>query len=90
MRTPELKHQRYKDGELVPKPLSKPLGLLYPPKPGENTGRDTRSWQERRDDFASYEKHLERRKQMYVLCRSYPCPETTPQSMSTQKIHKLT
>ncbi|KAB8527806.1 hypothetical protein FH972_025457 [Carpinus fangiana] len=65
LRTPELKHQRYKDGELVPKPLSKPLGMLYPPKPGQNTGRDTRTWQQKRDDFASYEKHLERRKQMY-------------------------
>ena len=63
---PNRPHVRRWDGELIPKPLSRPLGLPYPPEPGQNTGRDTRSWRQRRDDFASYDKHLERRENLCV------------------------
>lgn len=55
------------EDEHTPRPLSRPLGQLQPPQPGENTGVDPRSWRERRDDFFNYEKHLVRRKQLYVF-----------------------
>lgn len=62
LRTPELKHNRHRDGELQPRPLSKPLGLSRPPRPGENSPLDNRSISDRWADHASYEKHLARRK----------------------------
>jgi len=45
----------------VPKPLSRPLGLEYPPQAGQNTGKDMRSLRQRRDDLTNYDKHVERR-----------------------------
>ncbi|EEH45762.2 uncharacterized protein PADG_01912 [Paracoccidioides brasiliensis Pb18] len=51
-------------GEFTPKPLNRPLGLPYPPQPGQNTGIDTRTLRQRRDDFVDYEKHIERRKEL--------------------------
>lgn len=53
--------------EYTPRPLPRPLGQLQPPQPGENTGVDPRSWRERRDDFWNYDKHLARRRQLYVF-----------------------
>lgn len=44
------------------RPLSRPLGLPTPPLPGQNTGIDTRTWRQRRNDFVNYDKHLEKRK----------------------------
>jgi mitochondrial ATPase complex subunit ATP10 len=50
-----------------PKPLQRPLGLSTPPKAGENVGVDTRTWRQRREDFFNYDKHIEKRKLLYVI-----------------------
>ncbi|KXL51621.1 hypothetical protein M433DRAFT_38166, partial [Acidomyces richmondensis BFW] len=52
------------DEDLTPYPLPRPIGLPNPPRPGENTGRDKRSFRQRRDDFHDYNKHLEKRAKM--------------------------
>lgn len=71
--TPELDHLRYRDGELQPRPLSRPLGLPYPPQLNQNTGRDTRTLRQKRDDFADYGKHKQRREKLLsdVFERNY-------------------
>ncbi|KAI1631786.1 ATP10 protein-domain-containing protein [Biscogniauxia mediterranea] len=50
--------------EFTPQPLSRPIGLTYPPKPGQNTGIDLRTFRQRREDLLSREKHLKRREEM--------------------------
>ena len=50
--------------EFAPLQLDRPIGLVYPPKPGQNTGIDLRSIGERRDDFVDHEKHLARRREL--------------------------
>ncbi|KIX04631.1 uncharacterized protein Z518_05501 [Rhinocladiella mackenziei CBS 650.93] len=51
-----------KGEKFTPSVLSRPLGLPHPPRPGQNSPIDTRTLQERREEFASYEKALERRR----------------------------
>ena len=60
-----LKDEDPKPQDFTPKPLARPLGVLYPPQPGENSGIDPRPWRQRRDDLFDYNKHLVRRKELY-------------------------
>ncbi|KAL8737308.1 MAG: hypothetical protein Q9181_001799 [Wetmoreana brouardii] len=53
-----------KDQDHTLRPLSRPVGVPNPPKPGENSGLDLRSWRQRRDDLFDYDKHLVRRNQL--------------------------
>ena len=56
----------------IPVPLSRPIGLPVPPQRNTNTGVDGRSWRQRRADFVSYDKHIERRKKLAeTLYRPY-------------------
>jgi len=52
----------------IPSVLSRPLGLEHPPLPGQNSPLDRRSLRERKDEFTSYAKALERRR---VYLRSF-------------------
>lgn len=53
------------DADFIPPALDRPIGTVIPPQEGQNTGIDERSLQQRRDDFVNYDKHIERRKELY-------------------------
>jgi mitochondrial ATPase complex subunit ATP10 len=57
--------------KFVPQPLARPLGLPHPPQPGQNSPVDRRTLSEKKADFSSYEKALERRR---VLFRQFLRP----------------
>ena len=56
------KDPRKKDSK--PAQLIRPLDMEDPPQKGENSGIDTRTVQQRRDDFVNWDKHLQKRKQL--------------------------
>lgn len=60
----KLRAQPDDSDEFQPTPLSRPIGMPYPPVPGDNMGLDLRSLRQRRDDFVNYEKHLQKRSRM--------------------------
>lgn len=50
--------------DIVPHVLDRPIGSVIPPQEGQNTGVDERTYRQRRDDFVSYDRHIERRKEL--------------------------
>lgn len=50
--------------KFMPTVLSRPIGMLYRPESGQNTGADLRSVKQRRDDFVNWDKHLRRREEL--------------------------
>ena len=50
--------------DYVPPVLQHALGLSERPRGGQNSGRDTRTWRQRREDTFNYQSHLRRRKEL--------------------------
>lgn len=63
--------------DFTPRALDRPIGSVIPPQEGQNTGVDDRTLRQRRDDFVSYDRHIERRKELYVFLKSPLPPSDT-------------
>ncbi|KAL5621525.1 hypothetical protein BROUX41_006425 [Berkeleyomyces rouxiae] len=50
--------------DFTPQPLPRPIGMLAPPRAGQNTGVDTRSLMQKRQDLTDWDKHLARREEL--------------------------
>lgn len=61
---PPSQSEKPDDKDIVPHVLDRPIGSVIPPQEGQNTGLDERTYRQRRDDFVSYDKHIERRKEL--------------------------
>lgn len=70
----------------TPRPLLRPIGVPDPPKPGENSGIDPRTWREKRADMFNYDKHLIRREQLYAPSSLSPNQFHLPASFSTHVV----
>lgn len=57
-----------KGEKFVPSILARPLGLRHPPRPGQNSPVDNRTFAERKEEFTNYDKALERRR---IYLRSF-------------------
>ena len=53
-----------KKRDYTPVRLIRPLGMEDPPQRGEHSGIDTRTVQQKRDDFVNWDKHLQKRKKL--------------------------
>lgn len=72
----------------TPKPLSRPIGVPTPPGGGDNSGIDPRTWREWRDDFVNYDKHLAKRRMLYVLSHLPPSLSPTPRPRSARDVNE--